>query len=232
MKKVLCSGTYGLGDHLQHSTLPRRYSEMGYDVYLSDRNGFRNTGIMNLVWESNPYIKGITSDAADIGWAYGRHGIYENATLYKSYTMGVESVNDLEPRSKYPEIYYVPKKNYHVPKYVVDCSAITSSDKYTDLDILVYLRLRGINKNDCLILNRDLSGYTRYDTKDIFEYCDLIYSCEEYIGYYSGGTVLTSAIQSQYNSSLRNTMLIKSKELVDEWNRWNFRFDNVNGVIL
>ena len=58
----------GLGDNLQFSTLPEQfYKQQGRTTYLLDGSTFRNKGIYQLVWEFNPYIKGIKAGRRNAG---------------------------------------------------------------------------------------------------------------------------------------------------------------------
>ena len=51
-KVILYQPWGGLGDNLQFSTLPKLYSEIGYEFYISDQNVYRNPEIKKLVWDS------------------------------------------------------------------------------------------------------------------------------------------------------------------------------------
>src|ERR1035441_6175014 len=74
---ILSPGQNGLVDSLIFSSLPERFSrERNTDVYIRQMN-WRNQGIPDLVWVTNPFVKGIAfvSDmpnkeemAKGVGW--------------------------------------------------------------------------------------------------------------------------------------------------------------------
>lgn len=67
-KDIIISQEWGgLGDNLQYSILPELYSNEGYDVYISSNNNCRNNEIFEIVWKSNPYIKGVSLKKPNAG---------------------------------------------------------------------------------------------------------------------------------------------------------------------
>ena len=73
MKRIIQPFFGGMGDSLEHSHLPRRFSEQGDEVYLSSRAQLRNTQIKKLVWDMNPFIKGLSDDEPNAGSGYPGH---------------------------------------------------------------------------------------------------------------------------------------------------------------
>ena len=66
-KKILYQPWGGLGDNLQYSTLPELYNTLGHEFYISSKNVYRNPEIYKLVWELNPYVKGISDEEYNVG---------------------------------------------------------------------------------------------------------------------------------------------------------------------
>jgi len=58
-KKILYVNYGGLGDHLAFSTLPEVCDKNGYDFYLSDKTKFRDNEIFQLIYNINPFFKGV-----------------------------------------------------------------------------------------------------------------------------------------------------------------------------
>jgi hypothetical protein len=190
----------GLGDNLQFSTLPRLYTELGYNVYISDKNVYRNPEIFDLVWKINPYIKGISSLTPNAG-SCKEFKIFQEDNCIKNMelTHGLYNGN-----SYYPEIYYNPKILNEYSDYILyDTTSISIKlsddfiktkfklifDKYPNLKrkLIVFKNINNRNNNlfndDVLIVN------------NIFEYCDYIKSCKIFVCLFSGCSVLASAIK-------------------------------------
>src|ERR1700678_4519099 len=106
----------GLGDHGVFTTLPERFSQMGYNVYLDKDTQASNTEVLELLWEMNPFVKGLSDKKPNAG--YGFSGViqgkaYEltNALPGHPGIQAVERANGLPPPySLAPRIYYTPKK--------------------------------------------------------------------------------------------------------------------------
>ena len=57
-KNVVFSQPWGgLGDNIQYSNLPRLYSSIGKDFYISRFNFVRSKELEELCWSSNEYVK-------------------------------------------------------------------------------------------------------------------------------------------------------------------------------
>jgi hypothetical protein len=198
-KKIVISQLWGgLGDNLQYSTLPRRYSELGYEVYVSYNNACRNREIFDLVWKCNPYIKGITEEPANAGACISTP--IPNCTT--SFIANIEMAHHLShPYSRFPEIYYRPQiieelrntvlydltsvsANY--PDHYLQRSISRLLEPYSDLDQkqIVFQQIE----------NR-ISTTHSYMIRTIYEYCDAIASCKAFICLHSGGSVLAAAIK-------------------------------------
>jgi hypothetical protein len=190
----------GLGDNLQFSTLPKLYSELGYDVYISVSNVYRNPEIYDIVWKNNPYIKGISDLTPNAGSCKGcdyisQHYI-KNIELSHNITHGTE---------KYPMIYYTPKKIESLYNTIIYDTTSTSS---TYSDDFIKTRFTSILEqyNNCekkqiyfkKIQNRIIPELQTdmIEVDDIYHYCDIIFSCKAFICTFSGSAVLASAIKN------------------------------------
>lgn len=150
MKKILHQPWGGLGDNLQYSTLPERFSELGYEVYISDKNACRNFEIFELVWKLNPYVKGISSESANIGESFfvknvvikiknnktgkivdkvaSMHSRYKRAYSNKSIIYNQEALHGFDPKNETPKIYYKPKTIHDFQdKIFIDLSAVSNT---------------------------------------------------------------------------------------------------------
>jgi hypothetical protein len=201
---VICQPWGGLGDNLQFSTLPKLYSELGYDVYISSSNAYRNPEIYDLVWKNNPYIKGISELEPNAGSCKGcqymNHDYIKNIELSHGITHGTE---------QYPTIYYTPKKIESLHNTIIyDTTSITSN--YTDEFIKTRFTTVLEQYSDCekkqiyfkKIQNRiipELQG-DMIEVEDIFNYCDIIFSCKAFICTFSGSAVLASTIKNTRSS--------------------------------
>lgn len=243
-KKILYVDFGGLGDHLAFSTIPKVCHENGYEFYLSNRSKFRHTDTLELVWKLNPYFKGLTNEEPNCG-----HGNYTNLenfnynlSLHRNFEikMGFENTV-LENNSKYGIIYYVPKKlieynecilldlhsfsqtNYNSEKIKSEIS------KYINCKIISIIPSYGtpVEMND-FFKTFNIEYIT---TKDIFNYCDLIFSCKKFICLWSGGSVLASIIKNQYKPDLEIDCFTFNTDL--NWgvtDKLMFWYENINYI--
>ena len=200
-KKIILPWFPGLGDSLQHSWMPRRFKELGFDVYLSTKARFRNPDIKKLVWDTNPYLSGVDYDEPNCG---DLGGVLQYANHQLGFIANWQKVHGLQkPYDKYPEIYYQPKLIDGLQNFVlVDFSCVSLWDDYVKLDMasiipenaMVMEFSRSMNEIDsdffCV-----KNGKRSYYTYDIFQYVDAIYSCKKFMCLFAGGAVLSSAIQ-------------------------------------
>ena len=105
MSDVLIAAYHGgLGDSLQFSTLPEEFSiQQGRDTFVWDRAFFRNPEIAQLVWGQNPYIKGVKGGK----WNAGDIPEIKFENVAGNSIGSWEQLHGLEPRNKYPKIYYL-----------------------------------------------------------------------------------------------------------------------------
>lgn len=200
-KKIILPYFFGLGDHGQFSTLPRRLNEAGYDVYISDKAKYRNREIYDLWWGMNPFVIGESSEPANVGdsvFEYKNHGLGLIGNWEKQAGLG-------EPYSKFPEIYYQPKLHDNLKDItLIDFSCVSLHEEYArDADKLKKL----VPKENYLFLlfSQDvcspndpyfqLQSDNGYVCKDIFDYCDVLHSCKKLLCLMSGAAVIESALQ-------------------------------------
>lgn len=190
----------GLGDNLAFSTLPKLYTEAGYDVYISKTNVYRNPEIYDLVWKLNPYVKGESDLPPNAGSNRGYQIFCEdNCMRNMELTHGLSTGT-----SKYPEIYYKPTI---LPEFedclVYDITSISSL--YTDEFIKsrfesVFKKYPNLKRK--LVKFKNINNRPSPDFEDdiievnsIFEYCDIINSCKVFVSLLSGSSALASAIK-------------------------------------
>ena len=228
----------GLGDNLQFSTLPELCHENGIDFYLSVNNSYRNEDIKKLVWDNNPFVKGIIDEPINAGAI--KMGIY--GSLLKedySYIGAIEKAHGFEPKNDLPKIYYQPKNiEFFNDKTVLCLGSIT--DTFDTQFILNNVKnLLDINDNvielnftkDLTELNNSYgvhkhykTSYQQYNLNDIFEHCDIIYSAKKYICLFSGNSVLSAAINK------KNTFVLTKYNDLDISK--NYYFENLNYIKL
>ena len=198
--KIILSYFSGIGDILQFSTLPARFTELGYKVYVSDQSLFRNPEIETLVYDLNPFILGKVKAPPNCG--DGANIKLEHKT--GSFIGDWELAHGLEPRGKYPEIYYKPKFDRLVSdKILMDITSISGKNIY-DPQILKEFLHRNYTGNNILtccfqsdmcshILSMD--EYDAIHVPNIFYYCNLIHSCKKLVTLHSGAMVMASALK-------------------------------------
>jgi len=200
MNKIIISQPWGgLGDNLQFSTLPKLYAELGCDVYISKMNTYRNPEIYDLVWKLNPYIKGETDEPPNAGACRPLQFVTDQFITNIERSHGL-----MHGTTIYPVIYYTPTT---LPEYqntvIYDITSISSS--YSDIHIYVTFTQLFAKYPTCdkkkvtfaSIANRETPDFQtdHIIIKDIYHYCDIIFSCRAYISLLSGGSVLASALK-------------------------------------
>lgn len=205
MNKIIISQPWGgLGDNLQFSTLPKLYSELGYEVYISTKNTYRNPEIYDLVWKLNPYIKGEIDEPPNAGEC--RAVPLQSVT--DQYITNIERSHDLLNGTEiYPTIYYKPIKIPSLENTLIyDITSISStySDEYVQKSFeKIFEKYPNCDKKKIIFRNIANRKTPDFQTEsividNIFQYCDIIYSCKAYVSLLSGGSVLASTIK-QHN---------------------------------
>lgn len=202
----------GLGDNLQFSTLPELFSKKGFDVYISINNIVRNQEIFDLVWGLNPYVKGVCNDSEGFTVGSNMQRSWPKAEDNYYFINRIEIAHGHSPQNLYPKIYYNPKLINDYFKYtIIDVTGESQSfdlkfeylQKYIN-DYIINkniasenVRIIGFNnlkKRDNIIY---FPNYCTLYIENIYEYCDIIHSCENYLTSNSGAHSLASAIKQE-----------------------------------
>jgi hypothetical protein len=249
MKKILYVKWGGLGDHLAFSTLPEEFSKQNFDFYISDKSEFRSQEIYDLIWGSNPFVKGITSEEPNCGhienWGCLHKEVISfdpNISMHKN----IESFYNIDSNTDYPKIYYKPKNLIEFNDYVLlDLNASSISNYKHDLNIVMNYILS--LKNEKILYISSESSYGKsiingnelndldinyIKTKDIFHYVDLIFSCKKFISFWSGGSHVAASIKKFYKNNLEIDCFKVDTGLKD-WGTLDksfFWYDNVNYI--
>jgi hypothetical protein len=196
----------GLGDNLQFSTLPELFAAHGIPSFVSTRNVLRNPQIHQLVWDRNPFIRGYSDEEPNAG-ACAPYGVLPRRLPF---LQRIEIAHGLEPRSRYPKIYYRPNKKPELESAVLlDLSstsvlhrrselrkyvaAVVSAHQYDTAEIL-QVRLGPDVAAQYHIFGFD--DFASFTPKDIFDYCDALASCKALITVHSGAQSLAVALRS------------------------------------
>lgn len=229
---ILGAWNGGLGDQLQFSTLPEEfYKQYGRETYLLGSSNFRNNEIYDLVWGLNPYIKGHKTG----GWNAGDTPQIKVLNCNNNWISSWELAHGLEPKNKYPKIYYQPNKiKGYEDSILVDFTA--TSLKFDGIDngynigkvkeSFQNLKNRYSNKKFVSVkFEKNISGQKievdcndEVMVKSIFHYCDLMYSSSGLCGLHSGSTSLASAIKA-YKEDL-DIFIFVSETLHNNMKRW------------
>jgi len=252
MENVILKAYFGgLGDNLQLSTLPEEfYKQQGRETYIQDGANFRNKEIYDLVWGMNPYVKGVSSG----NWNAGDTPEIVISNCNNNWINSWESAHGLEPKNKYPKIYYKPNKikeyqdvilvdftatslkfdgigdGYDIEKLKKSFQELVS--KYPDKKFVEVKFKKDINESN---INIDCDDQVMIES--IFHYCDLMYSSSGLAGLHSGSTALASAIKG-YREDL-DIFVFVSDTLYNNMQKWMrgelkfgaFYLDYVNYII-
>lgn len=209
---ILTTGPLGgLGDHLDFSTLPRRFAELGHKVFLSDECIARTDEAMDIIWKCNPYITGFNDERRpNAGYALqGR--FYDVANrLPIGCIEAMERTHDLPPPySIAPEIHYQPKP-YHQ-----DLSKITLYDPAalsSAVDGHGWARFQQKMQDrfggNIYLVTHDPSvasvppfaeGTATLGVNSLYEYVDMLATCRAWIGSESGAQALAAAVRGNHD---------------------------------
>ena len=208
----------GLGDHAMMTTLPERFSKLGYDVYLDKDMMANNDGIRQLLWESNPYIKGLSDKKPNAGYGasgaiQGRFYTIANALPGCRSIEAIERANGLPPPyGMAPKIYYEPKPFFIdlSNKVLVDFTAVSSHIGLRGKQEAVNMMkarfddpkgenlLQVIHKKHVALHPPQIAAQG-YEIRDIFEYMDMLHACRAWIGSEAGGQSLASAVRGEHD---------------------------------
>lgn len=248
MKKILfCQG--GLGDHLALSTIPEEWSKQGHEVFLSYRNIHRNLEIHELVWKLNPYISGYTDEEPVIyvssddgvilnkdrilnGWGFIesleiKHGILNSGNVIPKIYRKHNHINELSEKTiiNFQSITQHYKEDHVLQKLdqIIDNLGISESD-ILDVELIPDVNVYGNRFYNIHETKKIDTKYNKIQIFNIFNHCDVINSCKNYITLHSGSAVLASAINN------KNTFVIMNDETKYAYDTRNFIFPNQNYI--
>ena len=235
MDEIIISQPWGgLGDNLQFSTLPELYSNLGYKVFISNNNAYRNKETYDLVWKLNPYISGISEKTPNAGSIKGIHIFCNNPVKNMEISHNLKSGD-----RKYLKLYYKPKYIEDLSNTLLyDITSISSS--YSDSAITdtftkifdKYPELRKQKVEFKQIANRSTPNFntSTYMINDIFHYCDAIYSCKVHLSVMSGSMCIASAIKE--DNEYPHIYCVHTHKNAFPGCGLMFIFDNVNYILI
>ncbi len=185
----------GLGDHLFHSHIPRIAKKVGRykRVYLSNASIFRQKEYRQLIWALNPYLDGFCDED---GFELPPFFPVADSNLLDQIMLAY-GIDDGK-RFHEPEIYYKPNKIYELSGYrVFDPNYISNIGYVSVKKIYKYIEDKG--GLDSIMQPRDksvtvLNTVPVINAGSIYEYCDIISSCNEFYCMTSGGASLAAAL--------------------------------------
>lgn len=200
----------GLGDHMLYSTLPKRFTDLGYKVYLDVDSETRNDDIMKALWVDNPYVLDVTDRKPNAG--HVRQGLfYELANRFPIGSIeAVERAHGLPPPySLAPWLAYKPKP-FHIPlanAVLMDFSAVSS--KINDAGVGMAIKKMQERFKGMQFISLRMPRYVQLhepqiraegiQVDSIFQYCDMLAACRAWIGSEAGGQCLAAAIRGEYD---------------------------------
>jgi len=232
----------GLGDCLSLSTLPEMFARHGIDSYIHSSQRYNNEEVQNLVWKSNPYVKGVTDEPPNAGGCRDIGARMPDGKLVRcveDLTLGfisrIEVRHDLLATNRYPSVYYAPRI---IPRLrnivIVDVGSISMASnipamlEYLDFVVSHYnyigdnmRQVQFIQKvaNNNLML---LTNVEQYTINSLEHYCDVLFSCHALITTHSGAHSLAIALRRD-----RPGPTIHCFCPYDQFNRGQFIYDNV-----
>ena len=115
MKRIIIEQEWGgLGDNLQFSTLPEVGSKLGYEVYISNHNKYRNLDIKRLVWDINPFISGYTDERGNLNDLFNPNPINKDFPILDRWNDSLNIIQNIEFQifgdsyNENPLLYYRP----------------------------------------------------------------------------------------------------------------------------
>jgi hypothetical protein len=232
-KIVLLENFGGLGDNLQFSTLPEEFKKqknLDFYIHTSTYDSLRNKEIFTLVWEMNPFFKGVSNENPNAGRVY-RYPTETNMVC------DIETLHGLECKNETFKLYYEPK-NIGSFDILFDLTSTSLRKDYFDsrdkmekiIEEILYNNYQNVyfvefknleSENYKPIVN--IPDSKKIEVGSIFEYCDVISSCNNFVGLQSGGSHLAKTYQKNYNY---NITLIEPHY----FNGW--RFEDINYIKL
>lgn len=180
MNKIIIEQPWGgLGDNLQFSSLPEVGKQLGIEVWISNRNKYRNNEIKELVWDRNPYIAGFTDEPGNIN--------------LKSYINSTGNIISNWEKILFGIVYNHKPKIYYNPNYFNELSNFILIDPRATSSSIPFDEIIKKYPVKTLLINYNMEGYRTLYTNNIFMWIDFITSCREFVCQYSGGSVAIRA---------------------------------------
>tara|TARA_Y100000310_G_scaffold263836_1_gene274297 strand:+ start:566 stop:1318 length:753 start_codon:yes stop_codon:yes gene_type:complete len=218
-----------LGDNLNLSNLPQLlYERHCKYTYISNDIWFHNIETYKFVWESNPFVKGRTDDPANITpIGCPTHGLWY-PTFHQNYF-------GFPDAPTYGKIWYEPKK-IDVPENSVlieissrgyglhldNCRPVIENaidNKYNSDFNFIGIRYNEPDNTVHRVLN-DKEDIQIYTISTVFDFCDLLNSVENYVGFNSGSMAIAASIKEYYNNDL-NIDCFNFRQIDMDGQNWN-----------
>lgn len=209
MKIVLDAPRCGLGDALLYSTLPEIYAERGDEVWITTQSEMRNPEAHQLIWGDNPYVRDRRcNEPSNAGSRWDRQ-FFTRARFAPNPIICMEQAHGLKPSGRrFPKIYYEPK---FLPEWKdVIAADPRSHSQYFPLPMFDEFAAWYVENPDEIVVlenkfnarNGDgtLPRNRRHLCRDIYEWCDIIASCKQFLVTESGGMSVAAAIREDKNS--------------------------------
>lgn len=221
----------GLGDNLAFSTLPELYHRASVDFHLSKDNAFRNSEIYSLVWELNPYFKGIADEPSNFD-------SFKNLPDEGNVLCRVQASHGFKPKKRIvnPVIFYKPKP---IPELadttLLDLSAISLAQDYDSKTLhKIASFYQKHSKASLIVFQNDqvprplFELNPTYSITSIFHFCDAIASCREFVCLNTGSAVLAAAI-AESGTTVNATCYLHPNQTLRSIQNHYF-FDNIRYV--
>lgn len=188
----------GLGDHLFFSHLPRIAKQSGKysQILFSNKSFCRHPHTMKLVWEENTWLDGFTDEP---GTYFFPNAVQAGMNLLDSIMIGYGLDDGI--RFHEPEIYYTPNYNAQLkeaivydPNYISYTGNLKTGTNiqnwFVESNIKVDFQMKSLGGRYLQITN----AVNELATADLFELCDVLFSCKRMYCLTTGTATLASAL--------------------------------------
>lgn len=213
----------GLGDSLLFSTLPKMYATRGHKVFVTPRtlDNCRNPEVADLLYFKNPFIEGsIERDEADcVAGIVHEVEFFHKARIWPNPMQLIETLHKFAPEHDRPILAYRPNR---IPSWAnriaIDPSSI--SQGFPPHVFHQFIERMGVDLDRAFVITSKHAGANghltlpsvpRYEVFNIFEYIDIIHSCEAFFCTESGGQSIASAVRQRATYALCTTMMFNSR---------------------
>jgi len=193
-----------------YSSLPERYTKLGFEVYLDRDNLTRNGDAHDLLWAKNPYIIGTSDRKPNAGYVnQGKFYDIANRFPLNSIEAMERAHGLLPPYNMAPKIYYEPQPfKVDLRECVLaDFNSISSRIKPQGVsDMVNKMQERFPGKQFYLVRFPDTIATAAQEFQgptitmnSIYEYVDALKSCYGWIGTEAGGQALAAAVRGEHD---------------------------------